>query len=37
MQNWPGVLTGGCLCGDIRYELKGPALFVGQCCCRDCQ
>ena len=37
MQNWPGVLTGGCLCGDIRYELKGPALFVGQCCCKDCQ
>jgi len=37
MQNWPGALTGGCLCGDIRYELEGPALFVGQCCCKDCQ
>lgn len=37
MQNWPGTLTGGCLCGAIRYQLSGPALFVSQCCCRDCQ
>lgn len=28
---------GGCLCGDIRYRVKGPSLFVTQCCCRDCQ
>lgn len=33
----PRVLTGGCLCGDIRYEVRGPSLFVSQCCCRDCQ
>ena len=37
MQNWPAKLKGGCLCGDIRYEVTGPAIFVAQCCCRDCQ
>ena len=31
------TLEGGCLCGDIRYRLTGPSLFVSQCCCRDCQ
>ncbi len=30
-------LTGGCLCGDIRYQITPPALFVSQCCCKDCQ
>ena len=29
--------SGGCLCGDIRYRVKGPSLFETQCCCRDCQ
>ena len=29
--------AGGCLCGDIRYELDGPSLFEMQCCCVDCQ
>ena len=28
---------GGCLCGDLRYTLTGPSLFVSQCCCKDCQ
>jgi hypothetical protein len=28
---------GGCLCGEIRYVASGPAMFVSQCCCRDCQ
>lgn len=28
---------GGCLCRAIRYRLTGPALFVSQCCCKDCQ
>jgi hypothetical protein len=37
MQNWLGTLKGGCLCGDVRYEVTGPAIFVAQCCCRDCQ
>jgi len=29
--------VGGCLCGKLRYALRGPALFVSQCCCKDCQ
>ena len=37
MQDIQGVLEGGCLCGTIRYTLRGPALFVSQCCCKDCQ
>jgi hypothetical protein len=37
MQHLDAVLTGGCLCGRIRYTLRGPALFVSQCCCKDCQ
>ncbi len=30
-------LVGGCLCGDIRYEITSPLTFVSQCCCKDCQ
>jgi len=30
-------LEGGCLCGEIRYRITGPIIFVSQCCCRDCQ
>jgi hypothetical protein len=30
-------LDGGCLCGDVRYRITGPSLFVMQCCCKDCQ
>jgi hypothetical protein len=37
MQDIEGVLAGGCLCGAIRYALRGPALFVSQCCCKDCR
>jgi len=34
----PGqTAEGGCLCGDLRYTLTGPSLFVSQCCCKDCQ
>lgn len=31
------TMTGGCLCGAIRYEIHGEPKFVSQCCCKDCQ
>ena len=31
------MITGGCLCGEIRYEVDGPAIGGGFCYCRDCQ
>jgi hypothetical protein len=37
MQEIVNPLAGGCLCGQVRYVLRGPALFVSQCCCKDCQ
>ena len=30
-------VQGGCLCGAIRYEVQGNAVFEAQCFCRDCQ
>lgn len=29
--------TGGCYCGDIRYEAEGDALMKVACHCRECQ
>jgi adenylate cyclase len=29
--------TGGCLCGDIRYEITKPAIDSGYCHCKMCQ
>jgi hypothetical protein len=29
--------TGGCLCGELRYEAEGEPLFAGLCFCVDCQ
>lgn len=29
--------TGGCLCGLIRYRLKGQPMASRLCWCRDCQ
>ncbi len=31
------MLTGGCLCGGVRYEISGEPLFSGHCHCKDCQ
>jgi len=30
-------LTDGCACGDMRYELTAPPMFVHCCHCLDCQ
>ena len=30
-------ITGGCYCGEVRYEAKGDALVKVQCHCRECQ
>ena len=31
------IYTGGCLCGDIRFEAAGPAEFPHTCSCTMCQ
>ena len=31
------VLTGGCLCGAVRYELDAPFIAASYCHCRRCQ
>ncbi|KAB7783743.1 GFA family protein [Methylorubrum populi] len=31
------VLSGGCLCGALRYEVRAPPLRVTLCHCRFCQ
>jgi hypothetical protein len=30
-------LTGGCLCGGVRYEVAAPLLSAGYCHCTRCQ
>ena len=30
-------VTGGCLCGEIRYESDEPPYLVGHCHCKMCQ
>lgn len=30
-------LTGGCLCGGVRFEVSEPLVSAGYCHCRRCQ
>jgi hypothetical protein len=30
-------ITGGCLCGQLRYEATGAPQYAGLCFCNDCQ
>ena len=31
------TLTGGCLCGAVRYKVSGDQIFSGRCYCNDCR
>jgi len=31
------IRTGGCLCGDVRYCVRGEPVHVGRCHCADCR
>jgi hypothetical protein len=30
-------ITGGCLCGQVRYEARGEPVYAGYCYCNDCR
>ena len=30
-------ITGGCLCGALRYEAGAPPAYAGYCFCNDCR
>ncbi len=30
-------ITGGCLCGQVRYEARGEPRYAGYCYCNDCR
>src|SRR4029453_14723444 len=32
-----GTLTGGCLCGRVRFEVTQPLVMAGYCHCTRCQ
>ena len=31
------TLTGGCLCGAVRYTVNSDFIFSGKCYCEDCR
>ena len=31
------AVTGGCLCGAVRYEIQGAPMLAGHCHCDDCR
>jgi hypothetical protein len=31
------IFTGGCYCGEVRYQCEGPSLMNGLCFCQTCQ
>lgn len=31
------TMSGGCLCGAVRYTIEGEPAFAGKCYCTDCQ
>lgn len=31
------IITGGCLCGRVRYQSSGAVFGGGHCYCRDCR
>lgn len=33
----PIILTGGCMCGAVRYELNSKPITVGLCHCNRCR
>jgi len=33
----PHVISGGCLCGAVRYEVTGPPANITHCHCADCR
>ena len=37
MAGTQAVRTGGCLCGQLRYEARGEPRFAGHCYCEDCR
>jgi hypothetical protein len=37
MSETPRRITGGCLCGALRYEAEGEPLYAGFCYCADCR
>ncbi|KIV99344.1 uncharacterized protein PV09_09002 [Verruconis gallopava] len=37
MEAAPKTMTGGCLCGAIRYTVTGEPMFSCICYCNDCQ